>query len=116
MIDKNPDNQPEFIVPINVVEMVQCTDEDTCPEDGFFWGCPNCLTDDYFSDVWYQGALTTPDELKQYEQSDIWVDQAIEAYTTFTNRTENGLLAIDMLIEELQRIRNGETVYKTDDI
>jgi len=55
------------------------------------------------------------EQLNQYEHSDIWIDQAIEAYTAFTNRTENGLLAIDMLISELQRIRNGETVYKTDE-
>ncbi len=54
------------------------------------------------------------DQLNAYEQSDVWIDQAIEAYTTFTNRTENGLLAIDMLVDELQRIRNGETVYPTD--
>ncbi len=51
MVDQNPSEQPEFIIPGNVQEMVEYNDEDTRPEDGFFWACPNCLTDGYFIDV-----------------------------------------------------------------
>ncbi len=51
MIDENPSDQPEFEIPENVQYMVECNDEDTPAEYGFFWGCPNCLTDGYFIDV-----------------------------------------------------------------
>ena len=52
MIDKNPGEQPELLVPGNCKDMIECNDEDTPPEHGFFWGCPNCLTDGYFQDVY----------------------------------------------------------------
>lgn len=51
MVDKNPSDQPEFEIPENAKEMVQCNDEDTPRKYGFFWGCPVCKTDGYFIDV-----------------------------------------------------------------
>lgn len=51
MVDENPNDQPEFKVPDNAVDMVECNDEDTPTDYGFFLGCPNCLTDAYLIDV-----------------------------------------------------------------
>jgi hypothetical protein len=51
------------------------------------------------------------DYLKNYEQSDVWIEQVDAAHKAFGERTENGLLAIDMLIQELERIKVGEIVF-----
>lgn len=51
------------------------------------------------------------EELKEFEQSDIWIDQVAAAHEAFKERTENGLLAIEFLIHDLQRIKSGEIVF-----
>lgn len=45
MIDANPDEQPEFEVKSEYKEMEWFTD------DGGFWGCPVCYTDEYLIDI-----------------------------------------------------------------
>lgn len=48
MVDNNPAEQPEFeTTKLHLFEMVNVQEGDW--EN--FWGCPNCLTDAYLSDV-----------------------------------------------------------------
>jgi hypothetical protein len=51
MVDENPGNQPKLVAPNGVVNMVMCNDENTDVSDGFFWACPNCLTDAHLIDL-----------------------------------------------------------------
>lgn len=110
MIDENPNGQPEFETPLNVKSMEKCKHE-IYPdkEDYEFWGCPVCLSDDDLMDVTEDSQMLF--SFKAYEQGDIWIAQVDAAHTAFNERTENGLLAIDMLIQELERIKKGEIVY-----
>lgn len=57
MIDENPDNQPELTVEAKfITEMayIKESEDREEPVDGSeycFWGCPNCLTDGYLTDI-----------------------------------------------------------------
>jgi hypothetical protein len=46
MVDENPGGQPELPVPDNVDDMEQIDDNGS-----FFWGCPNCKTDEHLVDL-----------------------------------------------------------------
>jgi hypothetical protein len=50
-------------------------------------------------------------DLTVYEQTDIWIEQVDAAHKAFHERTENGLLAIEFLIHDLERIKAGEAVF-----
>lgn len=47
MIDENPDDQPELTAPENVKNMKELNDI-----GGFYWACPECLTDEYLQDMY----------------------------------------------------------------
>jgi hypothetical protein len=53
-------------------------------------------------------------DMKEYEQSDIWIEQVDAAHKAFGERIENGLLAIEFLIHDLERIKAGEIVFVKD--
>lgn len=59
----------------------------------------------------YAGAISNVEELGVYQQSDIWIEQVDAAHKAFHERTENGILAIEFLIHDLERIQTGEIVF-----
>lgn len=52
--------------------------------------------------------------LLEYEQTDLWIEQIDAAHKAFHEQTENGLLSIDVLIDNLERIKKGEVVFNTE--
>lgn len=46
-IDKNPSEQPELPIPFGTGELKLMRDS-----GDFYYGCPNCETDDYLTDLY----------------------------------------------------------------
>ena len=52
MFDENPSSQPKLEAPSGTVNMKKFEDtEEGDLERSFFWGCPECETDEYLQDV-----------------------------------------------------------------
>lgn len=73
--------------------------------------------DNIHLELWSNDEEQNPSaDLSAYEQTDIWIEQVDAAHKAFHERTENGLLAIEYLIHDLERIKAGEEVFTNQTI